>query len=384
MAGPANWTRGAALAAVLFLLPARGVRAQGAVSYKYEDYRENGGRIGVQTRQALVQQNFGPDWSVKVGGLIDAIAGATPDGEPAPAGSDQVPVTLLHDRRKAWNADAAGQFGRINVAAGIANSRESDYVSTGWSLNTLTDFNLRNTTLLAGVAGTNDDVKVFFQPQYRKKRTNDVIAGVTQLLDPATRVAVNLSWGRATGFLSDPYKLVAKNFLVAGGLFLRTFGENRPEAKNKGALLASVNRDFASWHGALEASYRYYHDTDGIEAHTAEVAWLARLGPRWVLEPGARFYLQSAAKYYIYNLDNSAVTPQFGPLPTRGPFYSSDYRLSRLRTTTWGLKLTYRPRPWCALDAGWQYYAMQGRDGVTAGGAYPRAEITTLGGRVSW
>jgi hypothetical protein len=86
-------------------------------------------------------------------GVLDAITGATPTGQPAPAGSDQVPLSKLTDRRKAWNADFSRQFSGINIALGVGNSRESDYVSTGWSLNTLTDFNQKNTTLLAGVAG---------------------------------------------------------------------------------------------------------------------------------------------------------------------------------------------------------------------------------------
>ena len=37
-----------------------------------------------------------------------------------------------------------------NVALGFGNSRESDYVSNGYSINTLTDFNQKNTTLLLG------------------------------------------------------------------------------------------------------------------------------------------------------------------------------------------------------------------------------------------
>ena len=170
-------------------LAPRGARADESVRYKFQDYQERGGRIGVEVHSAAVEKDFGTNTHLKVEGVIDAIAGATPNGQPAPAGSDQVPLSQLDEKRKAWNAVLARQFQRVNLALGVANSRESDYVSTGWSVNTLTDFNQKNTSVLVGVAGTDDDIKVFFQPGREKKRTNDVIVGVTQLLDPQTSVA---------------------------------------------------------------------------------------------------------------------------------------------------------------------------------------------------
>jgi len=201
---PGSSRRAFALAVTLAALAPRGARAEGAISYKYESYRESGGRINVYTRSALAEQNFGSDFRVKLEGTIDAIAGATPTGQPAPVGSDQVPLSQLHDRRKAWNSEFSRQFSRVGVTVGVANSRESDYVSTGWSLNTVTDFNQKNTTLLAGVAGTDDDVKVFLPSAYAKKRGNDFILGVTQLLDPRTSVTLNFTYGARTATSAIP------------------------------------------------------------------------------------------------------------------------------------------------------------------------------------
>lgn len=171
------------VATLLAWLSPRAVRGENAISYKYEDYRESGGRIGVKTQGAYLEQDLGLDAKIKLEGVLDAIAGATPTGEPAPAGSDQVPLTHMDERRKAWNADVSRQFQRVNLAFGFGNSRESDYVSNGWSLNTVTDFNQKNTELLAGVAGTDDKIKVYYSsiaPRQRK-HTNDLILGVTQL-----------------------------------------------------------------------------------------------------------------------------------------------------------------------------------------------------------
>jgi hypothetical protein len=322
---------------------------------------------------------------VKVSGVIDAIAGATPNGQPAPAGSDQVVLTQMHDRRKAWNADFSRQFTGFNLDLGLANSRESDYTSTGWSINTITDFNQKNTELLAGVAGTDDDIKVFYQPNWAKKRTNDVIAGVTQLLDPQTSVAFDLAWGRANGFLSDPYKLVQKNVQVAPGVFLPfTYGENRPDTRTKWTARASLNHAFADLHAAVEASYRFYHDTFGTNAHTLELTWIQRLGSQFILQPELRFYDQSAARFYYYRLDPTPIVPTFGPPHTQGPFYSSDHRLSALRTSTAGLKAVWKPKPGFQLDLAYERYDMRGKDGITPQSAYPRADIVTAGITLAW
>ena len=193
-----------------------------------------GGRVAIKVHGAVVEKTLGAAGRLKVDGVIDSIAGATPTGQPAPAGSTEVPLSTLTERREAWNAVYAHQFAGVNVAAGAGNSRESDYVSDGWSLNTLSEFNQKNTTLLLGIAGTSDEVRVFHQKEWERKRSLDLIAGITQLLDPRASVTANLSWGRASGYLADPYKLVQKNTEVIPGVFLPlTFPENRPAEREK-------------------------------------------------------------------------------------------------------------------------------------------------------
>ena len=374
-----------ALAGLWVAVAPRLARAEDAVRYKFQDYQESGGRIAVKVHGAAVEKDFGQSTHLKIEGVIDAITGATPNGQPAPAGSDQVPLSKLTERRKAWNAALSQQFQRVNVAVGVANSRESDYVSNGWSLNTLTDFNQKNTTLLVGVAGTDDDIRVFYQTERAKKRTNDVVVGVTQLLDPQTSLTFNVTWGRQRGYLADPYKLVQKEVEILPGLLLtRTFGENRPAEREKWIALAVMNRAFPALHGAAEASYRYYHDTYGTDAHTLDLSWFQQLGDKVILRPGFRFYDQSAANFYYYRLDGTPIIPESGAPRANGPFYSSDYRLSQLQTYTVGLKAIWNITDAWQVDAAYERYDMRGKDGVTPQSAYARANIITLGARFGW
>jgi hypothetical protein len=373
-----------ALAAVLVLSRPLTSRAQNSLSYEYEDYDEPDGRVGVTTQTARADQDLGTDMHVALTGVIDAIAGATPTGQPAPKGSDQVPTSYLHDYRKAWEGDFAGQMPNFNVAVGFSRSIEGDYESNGYSVNTLTDFNQKNTTLLVGVAGTDDNVETFFGGGWVKKYDLDFIVGVTQLLDPLTSVTLNATVSHEHGFLNDQYKLVEKDFQVLPGIFLpATFAESRPGVRTKGDLYASINRSVPGLHGALEASYRLYHDTYGITANTAELAWFQHLGPKFILKPDIRLYQQNAADFYIYNLNNSEIAPTGTPSPN-GPHYSSDARLSVFREADCSLKLIWIVADWLQFDGSIGGYTQRGTDGVTPQSAYYRAMITTGGAKVSW
>lgn len=361
------------------------MRGDNSFSYKYEDYSEAGGRMDIKTDGALVSQDLSPDMHFQAEGVIDAIAGATPNGQPAPAGSDQVVLTEMHDRRKAWNAALSRQFSGTDVSIEYAHSLESDYLSNGASLDTKTDFNDKNTELLLGLAGTDDRVKVFYQSSWVVKRSKSAVLGVTQLLSPLTSLTANISWDRDTGYLSDPYKLVQKSVEVAPGIFLPfTYSENRPDLRNKWVVLLDLNHAVPSLKGAVDGSYRFYHDTYGTDAHTIELSWIQKIGRGFYLEPELRGYQQSAASFYHYQLDSTSIIPTGGAPNPHGPFYSSDYRLSNMRTYTYGLKGVWNVTAAVRLDFKMEEYVMRGADGVTPQSAYPRARIVNAGLTLSW
>ncbi len=377
--------RGAAvtLALALVLGSPRPARADNDLATEYENYREAGGRITVQTEGALLDQDLTSDLHFQLGGVLDSITGATPNGNPAPPGSQQVALSQLTDRRKAWNTDLAEQVGPVNISAGYSRSLEHDYVSNGWSLNTVTDLNQKNTTLLVGAAGTDNDIQVFFQPTWMKKRTNDAIVGLTQLIDPQTTVSLDLTWSRATGYLGEPYKLVLADVEVLPGITLpEDFSESRPHDRNKGIALVSLKHAFAAVHGAVEASTRFTQDSWGITTGTAELDWYQHLGSRFIVRPMARYYRQSAADFYYYELPAS-IAPTRVPNPN-GPFYSSDARLSSFYGLDSGLKVIWQASAALQFDAGIEAYGQRGTDGVTPQTAYYRATVTRAGLKFSW
>ena len=371
-------------AAVALGLARPSARADDSIAYTFENYREDDGRITVKTSSSRVDQDVLANGHISLTGTIDAVAGATPTGRPAPAGSDQVVLTEIHTRRKAWSGDYAQQFRNYNVSVGFAESREPDYVSRGWSVNGLADFNEKNTTVRLGVAGTDDRVEVFFKPAYLPKHTNSAILGVTQVLDAQTFVTVNLTLAEDNGYLAEPHKFVEKGIEIIQGVTLEeSFGENSPNRRESQTLFTSINHAFPAAHGALEASYRLSSDSYGILSHTFGLSWLQHVGPRLIVEPEARYYQQSAAHFYYYNLDDTPIVPVRSPAGT-GPYYTSDFRLSAEDDFTYGVKASVKVADRLQLVASYERFAMHGRDGVTSASAYPRADISSVGVKFSW
>jgi hypothetical protein len=383
---PPDSVRGLLFGCVLLLSWPKGGRAEDSLTLKNQSWQEADNRIRVDSQYALIESDLTTSTHFKVMGLIDAIAGATPTGEKPANASSPVPLAEMHDRRKAWDTELSHQFERVSLTVGFANSRESDYVSNGWSLNTVTDFNEKNTSLLLGYGRTDDTIneeKLGWTVK-RFKTGNDFLVGVNQLINPDTAVTANVSYGQSHGFESDPYKIVSTTMLDLDPGFYYTVPENRPTKKDKVSVFVGLNHNFERWHGALEGSYRFYHDTFGISSHTLSLLWLQKLGEHVILQPSLRFYRQSAADFYYFDLDKAGIVTSYEPVlgetgTGRAPFYSSDYRLSRMQTLDAGLKIVWQIKPWIEVDAAYNRYVARGLDHVTPQQEFNRANTFTLG-----
>ena len=374
------------LGCVLLLSLPKAGRAEDSLTLKNQTWQEASQRVRVDSQYAQLESDLTTSTHFKLMGLIDAIAGATPTGEKPLSAGAALPLASMKERRKAWDTELSHQFARVSVTTGFANSRESDYVSNGWSLNTVTDFNEKNTGLLLGYGRTDDEIneEKLGWTKKRPKTGNDFLVGVNQLLDPDTSVTANVSYGPSRGFMSDPYKIVSTTKLDLDPGFYYTVPENRPLEKNKVSVFLGLNHNFERWQGALEGSYRFYHDTFGISSHTLSVLWLQKIGEHVIVQPSIRLYEQSAADFYYYDLDRAGIVTSYEPLlgetgTGRAPFYSSDYRLSHMQTIDVGLKVIWKIKPWLEVDAAYSRYAARGLDHVTPQAAFNRANTITFG-----
>jgi hypothetical protein len=383
-------SRGFLFGFVLWLSLPKASRGEDTLTLKAQSWQEDDKRIRVDSQYVQLESDLSTSTHLKVMGLIDSIAGATPTGEKPASPTAPTPLATMHDRRKAWDTELSHQFARVGVTVGFANSRESDYVSNGWSLNTVTDFNEKNTSLLLGYGRTDDKIneeKLGWTIK-RPKTGNDFLLGVNQLLSPNTSVSASLSYGRSRGFMSDPYKIVSTTKLAIDPGFYYTVPENRPMEKNKVSLFLAGNHNVEKLHGAVDVSYRFYHDTFGITSHTVALQWIQKIGENLIVQPSVRLYRQSAADFYYTNPDGAGVVTSYDPVlgetgTGKAPFYSSDYRLAYMQTVDLGLKVVWKIRPWVSVDAAYDRYTSRPLDGLTRKDAFSQANTFTLGFKFS-
>ena len=132
------------------------------------------------------------------------------------------------------------------------------------------------------------------------------------------------------------------------------------------------------------ASYRISNDSLGILSHWGTLVWRQKLGCLFIITTFGRYYRQSAADFYRLSFDADPSDPGNPNNALIPRYYSSDYRLSQLRTLTYGLRTTVRVRSWLSLDAAYKRYEMRGLDGRTAASNYPKANVWTLGLRLDY
>ncbi|GAB5559433.1 MAG: hypothetical protein SynsKO_10800 [Synoicihabitans sp.] len=362
--------------------PQRDARAETVLHYKFQTWQEDDDRIRVDAHYAEAEQTWATGDKLRLVGLIDTITGATPSGQPAPPGEDQVPLSQLEDRREAYQVEYTRPFERTSFTLGYGNSKESDYLSDVWSLNSQVYFNQKNTTLLMGYARADDDITAAFLSRPRKKTVHDAIIGFTQVISPVTSVTANLTYGYQEGYISDPYKIVEKETEILPGLSLDlTFPENRPSSKKKLIGFFSVNHALEPLNAAIESSVRFLDDDWGIESQTFEFAWFQRLGEKLIVRPAVRYYRQSAADFYVIDLDNSPIVP---PAEATGnaPYYSADYRLSSMETWMLGVKAVYDVTENLSVDVTLERYLMNGRGRLTSPSSFVDADVFTIGMRL--
>jgi hypothetical protein len=408
-----------ALIMALMLAKPRRAMAQGRAEYRYEDYREDGDRMNVQTHSAWFEYALHEKVTARASFTRDALSGATPAGGPGnPSDPDYrgYEFVRMRDVRTAGSAEASIRAGRTLTTPQFSFSEESDYRSVGLSLTETIDFNQRNTSLVLGASRNSDWLTGRFLKGYKHKETWDFLVGFNQVLGPLTYMTFNVTVGYANGYLSDPYKGVNVYFDLPGDTFdatpwLAVDPEKRPSNKVKQVVFASINHLFPAVDGAIEGSYRFHHDDWGVIANTVQLTWAQKLGKRVTVSPLFRYHYQTQADFFVLRVnsdpsfagsrvafDNNndfvgqeGVDPGFDAananpadyqivsVPAYPQYYSADYRLSELESFTYGVSVAIQATERLAVVLGYRRYDMHGLDPRIAAATYPDAHIYSIG-----
>jgi hypothetical protein len=356
---PRSWTPGSFTLAALAL---PGVMAAPAVAESvpesafvaakvqaYNDWQPGLDRITVVAPSLYVLAPFAGSWSIESTLVHDSISGASPRWHTSISGASH-----MKDERTAVDVKITRYFDRWSLGLRGSNSTENDYQSNAVALEARLSSPDNNTTWVAGVGVTRDTINPVNELVVNEKKSvTDLMLGVTQTWTKNDLLQANLSYIRGRGYFNDPYKLA----------------DIRPRSRDQTVALLRWNHFIEGENAMLagstvRSSYRYYTDTFGVRAHTAQLEWVKPINDRFSVIPSARYYTQGAASFYF----DPVYDPVIGePFPVGSPrFFSPDTRLSAYGAITLGAKLEWR------IDQRWttdiKYERYEQRSGWRLGG----------------
>ncbi len=334
-------------------------------------YGEGQGRVKDLSARATVTRNLSEDRKFDIGLTVDTLTGASPSGavktdsvqtftRPSGRGTYQIAAggqplddTFIDTRFAATGSYTTAVGGASRIQVGGDASSEHDYLHAGVNLRWETDLNQKNTTLFVAAALGSDSINpegkvplayAAMRPasaaanrtgDKETKTVVDALFGVSQILSRRALLDVVLSYGAASGYMTDPYKVLSVVDAITGrpvvspadaGIRYYRY-EQRPDSRSKTSLFTEYR--YAMDRDSFAVNYRFMTDDWGINSHTVEARYHWNFGKRASLEPQVRYYTQTAADFYRTVLINGQALPAYA---------SADYRLAKMQSWTVGAK----------------------------------------------
>lgn len=254
------------------------------------------------------------------------------------------------------------------LSLGLNGSYEQDFRSYAGRISVARELNSKATTLSLGLNFEHDQSKPFHGIPVPFSRMSGVIgagtsetknvlsliAGATQVLTPNLLVQLNYSFGKSSGYQTDPYKILSVLDPVSGAP-LRYLYESRPDSRTRHSAYAAAKLATGSF--VTDISGRYYHDNWGVNSYTIEIAEHMPVGASAYIEPRIRYYHQSAADFFSYYLPSDAALPAFA---------SADSRLDSFNALTFGISGAVQITPGVEIYANAERYTQKKAGGYGA------------------
>lgn len=224
------------------------------------------------------------------------------------------------------------------IGGGVSFSGEYDYMSTGGNLqfakktkNKMGEFTAKAQVYL-------DRVSLIYPIELRgstgngslphgsdQRNSYSMAFSWSQILNQRLQIAFLLDLVQQKGFLSLPFNRV---YFSDGGVHI----EQLPGSRFKLPIGFRANY-FAGDKLILRTYYRYYKDSWGLSAHTANLETVVKVSPFFSVTPFYRFYRQSGVDYF----------QPYGKHDSSNAFYTSNYDLSPFNSHFFGTGIRLAP-----------------------------------------
>jgi hypothetical protein len=251
-------------------------------------HRYDGGGVTIEGPSLLVRKKFAEKYSVTANYYVDMVSSASIDvvTSASPYKEERTQQSLALDYLR----------GKTTYSLSVTNSEENDYEANTASFSLSQDMFGDLTTLSLGYSRGWDDVSRRGDENFAEQidRRNYYL-GVSQILTKRLIMGLSYEVIADEGYLNNPYRRVR----YADPDDARGYAyepERYPHTRTSNAI-AVRSKYFLPYRAAIEGQYRFFTDTWGIGAHTAEIGYVHPRGP-WQFEVKYRYYRQSSADFY--------------------------------------------------------------------------------------
>lgn len=251
-------------------------------------HRYEGGGVTVQGPSVLVRKKFGESLSMAANYYVDMISSASIDVVTT--------ASPYKERREQKSLSADYLRGKSMYSLGYVTSEESDYNADTAFFSISQDLFGDLTTVSFGFSRGWDKVGNSLDAAFQRDidRRNYRV-GVSQVLTRNLLLGVNYEAVSEQGYLQNPYRTL--RYLTPDPNVATGGPETYPATRTSNALSARL-KYYLPWRAALDGSYRFYTDTWGINAHTAQVQVTQPLWKKWLVSGLYRYYTQNSADFY--------------------------------------------------------------------------------------
>jgi hypothetical protein len=285
------------LALAVIAVPAlAGVLPEDRADVLWHSY--HGGDITIQGPSVLVRKKVGDNLSLSANYYEDMISSASIDVK--------LSASPYHEKREQWSGGADYLHGKSTYSAGFITSKEPDYKANTSYFAVSQDMFGDLTTLTLGYRRGWDrvfrDIKtpggvLENDPTFRQRADHRGYSlSLTQILTRNAILGFNYELLTDQGYLANPYRKI--RYLSPGqGAGFTLADQVYPNTRTSHSASAQL-KYYLPYRAALTGQYRFFRDTWGVRAHTAELDYTHPVSKHLILDGSLRYYRQGAADFY--------------------------------------------------------------------------------------